>query len=556
MSLTPEYLSTDYSTLVEKMRDELQESDIFRDYKYEGSNISIILELMAYIGELTTFYTNKLASNSYFDTVDIFENAHRLSSWLGYHPKGHRSSNVDLTVTLDEDTPDLEVGDEVYVPAWKQVTSTETYDGVAIKFATTLSETFTVDELPYEFDIHVKQGTIYTYEFTGDDMIDNEILLNLVDYAYDDDLDDDYPSIAVYVNDEEWDRLDDFYDELSGLYDENDVFRFEYDKYQRYKIIFSEARNTPSTLDEIEVNVLETLGENGNVGAGTITSPETYFVFNKTKDDWIDNDYVDVTNEDPSTGGTAPETIEQIKSLAPRTLNTQFRNVTKEDYVAYLEKRTDVDAAYAYGEQEVAPSGSVEEFNKVYITVIPNDWTSETIETSATSGGFLVPISWSSDYENELSEYLELRKMLNAYEYYELPELVYFYYDIGLKLKRAYSYEDVVFDVKDKLEYYFETTNREFHETIYFTDIINFIVDETQVDTDNDFEQIKGIKNMIFRDIDSNFHIYEPNYSNNFPQYVEEDDTFEGKNKIRNITLGYNQFPMIMISLCNFREEL
>lgn len=555
MSLTPEYLNIDFDTLVSRLRDELKKSSVFRDHTYRGSNISIILELMAYIGELTAFYTNKLAKNSYFDTVEIYENAHRLASWLGYHPMGYRSSNATVSVTASPVASNIEIGDTLVVYAWKEATTTESFEGESIKFSTTKNQTYDVDELPFVFDVTIKQGTVETYTgYTGEDLIDNELLLNLSNYCYDDDLDDDDPSIAVYVNDEEWARVDDFYDVLSGLYDDDNVYRFEYDKYRRHKIIFSSARNVPENTDSIEIKVIETFGENGNVGSGTITTPQTNFLYNYTKGTWIDNTSLTLSNSAASIGGSSPETIDEIKDMAPRTANTQFRNVTKSDYITYLERRSDVDAAGVWGEQEIAPSGSVQEFNKVYITVIPNEWDNQTINTSG--GDFLIPHSWNNTYKNNLSEYLELRKMLCAYEEYVLPELVYFYYDIGLKLKRTYSFANVREDIKEKLEYYFSTKNREFNETIYFTDIINFILDTTKVSSSNDFDQVKGIQNIIMRDINSNYTIYEPNYNNNFPQYVEEDDVYEGKNKIRNITLGYNQFPVIAVSLCNFTEEL
>lgn len=563
MSLTPEYLNVDFSTLLERLKSEIDSSSVFRDYNYEGSNISVILELLSYIGELTTFYTNKLAKNSYFDTVEIYENAHRLASWMGYHPKGHISATTTLSVTAT-DNDDLDVGDTIYVPAWTEITSGETYDDSTIKYSTTKVNTYQVDELPYIFNVPLKQGTVTTYTgYTGDDLIDNELLLNLVDYCYDDDLDDDYPSVAVYVNDEEWSRVDDFYEEISGLQDQDDVYRLEYDKYRRYKVIFSAARNTPSDTDEIEVKVLQTLGENGDVGAGTLTTIPLNFLYNETKSTYIESDYLTCTNPSASSVGSAPETVDEIKTNAPRVLNAQYRNVTADDYVTYLEKRSDVDSAGVWGEKEVAPSGNVQEFNKVYITVIPNEWNNGTINTSAATydeTSFDVPTSWASSFENTISEYLEVRKMLCVYEYYEVPDLVYFWYDIGLKLKRTYTFANVVEDVKSKLEYYFSTTKREFGETISFIDIINYVLDPSEVSPSSDFEQIKGIQNMIIRDIEcwntnTSTTIYEPNNNNLYPQYTVADTTYTGVNKVRNITIGPDQYPMIKTSRCVFNEE-
>lgn len=557
MALTPEYLNIDFSTLVDRLKDELQDSSVFRDYQYEGSNIAIILELMAYIGELTTFYVNKLAKNGYFDTVEIFENAHRLATWLGYYPKGHRAARATTNITVTPSGGNVAVGDTITVPAWKEITTTETYDNEQIIFATTVSNSYTVDATPYQFNLAVRQGTVRTYsDYTGDDLIDNELILNLEDYAYDDDLDDSTPTIALFVNDVEWERVNDFYDELSGLYTENNVYRFEYDKYRRYKIVFSSSRNVPDSDDEITIKLLETFGSNGSVGASTITTPETQFLYNSTQNAWVANTSLTVTNSAASYGADDPETIDDIKNLAPRTLHTQFRNVTASDYETYLESRSDVDAASAWGEQEIAPSGSTAEFNKVHITVIPNEWTDDTISTTSTSDGFLVPSAWSTTYQNTLSEYIEPRKMLCTYEYYELPTLIYFYYDIGLKVKRTYAFADVVEDVKDKLTYYFTATKRSFNETIKFTDIINFVVDTSEVSSSNNFTNVAGIQNMIIRDINCSHTIYEPNEASNYPQYTDAASTYSAwDNKVRNITLGHNQFPFVKISLSSFTEE-
>jgi len=94
-------------------------------------------------------------------------------------------------------------------------------------------------------------------------------------FDYDNDLDDQSPSIQVQIGDDIWDRISDFYDNLSGLYTEDDVFMFKYDKYEKYLIEFSSLRNYPASTEDITVTVLKSLGAAGTVGADNITLPET-----------------------------------------------------------------------------------------------------------------------------------------------------------------------------------------------------------------------------------------------------------------------------------------
>ena len=92
---TPSYLEIDFLTLVGKFKEELKQSDIYRDYDFEGANITILMELMSYIGELTTYFTNKIAKNVFLETADIYEAANRLARQVGYEPK--RTTTNQLT---------------------------------------------------------------------------------------------------------------------------------------------------------------------------------------------------------------------------------------------------------------------------------------------------------------------------------------------------------------------------------------------------------------------------------------------------------------------------
>uniref|UniRef100_A0A6M3K791 Putative baseplate protein n=1 Tax=viral metagenome TaxID=1070528 RepID=A0A6M3K791_9ZZZZ len=553
--LVPEYLNIDFNTLISRLKDEIKDSNTFRDFNYEGSNIAIIIELLAYVGELNTYYINKLAKNAYFDTVEIFENAHRLGRLVGYKPKGYRSGRATVTVTIPSGAS-VSVDDVIRVDAWKEITTTEEYENEAIKYSTTTGNTFTVDSIPYSFNLNTRQGNVTRLTgYYGRDLIDNELVLPIYNYSYDDDNDDDYPTIEVTVDGDVWTRVSDFYDDLSGLYTEDDVYEFRYDRYKRSKIVFSDTRNIPGDSDEISIIVLKSLGVNGSIGAETITTPETQFVYNDTTAAWVDSSTLTVSNSAASIGSADPETVEDIKINAPLVLHTQYRNVTKKDYKTNLETRSDVAVANIWGEQEIAPSGSTSEFNKVHISVIPQSWGTSSIETSASSAGFIVPLNYSNTYRTTLSTFLEPRKMLNAYEYFELPELVYFYFDIGVKIKRTYSYASVLSDLRNKLTYYFSSSNREFNETISFIDITNYILDYTNVSTTDNFTSVKGIQNLIFRDINCSLSIYEPNDDNNYPQYTVTASTYIGDNKLRKIQLGYDQFPMLSLNLSTFTQE-
>ncbi len=570
-TLVPDYLNIDFNTIKQKIIDQLSESDVFTDYNYEGANITILIELMAYLGELSTYYINKLAKNCYIDTADLYETVSRLVNLIGYYPAGYRSSRTTITLSLITSAAsaagEVDIDDILRVEPWKELLSTKNYNNENISFVTTNPidstvnsyGTFTITDIP------VRQGKLKEYTYTGSDLIDNKIVLPFINFGYDDNIDDDYPSLKVEVNDEEWTRISDFYDELSGLSDEDNVYILRYDKYKRYIIEFSDTRNVPSFTDSIKITAVESLGSNGNVAKNTIIYPDNDLLTNNTKGITINSEYYTITNYTEATGGSDPESITEIKNNAPAILHAQYRNVTKNDYVSYLELRSDIAKANVWGEKEIAPSGDIDNYNKVYVSLIPTEWGSNTLSYSPSASDpnteRVMPIAYNPDWVQEIAEYLELRKMLCAWEVYTLPEIIYFRIDIGLKIKSNYKSAKVINDVKNKLVYYFSVSSRDFGETLNFYEIENYIKDASEVsDTDN-FSNVKGITAMIVRNIDfwdfnSNSWLDPYSYkSEKYPQWARSTDSDWDENVLRSIIINYNQFPYISIDDCIIEVE-
>lgn len=559
-TLIPEYISLDFNTMLERLKTNLQNSDTFADYNFEGSNIALLMELNAYIAELQTFYLNKTAKNIHIETADVYETVNRVSRQMGYEPRGYRSSRSTLSITVSGTIP----GDILRVSEFTQFEAPNSqYNGDTIKFANTTQYTGTVTGTTHTFTLPVRQGEVETITgYTGSDLVDNELILP-TGYAYDDDIDDAYPSIQVTVNGDPWTRLSDFYGNITALNELNDVYMFIYDRYERNKVVFNSARSVPDTDDTIALKVLKSLGVNGDVAAGEITQTSSRFVYNVSRNLWYSNDLVTITNLAESTGGADPETITQIQENARSGLHAQFRNVTAVDYKSHLETRDDVIAGVAWGEQEIAPSGSVLEYNKIHLSVIPDEWGSATISTATSawttswgsSGDVMIPSAYGSTYSTTLKNFLEPRKQLTAYEIHELPVLVYFGFDWGVRIKRLYDFDDVENDIKNKLIWYFRSANQDFNSTINFNDIIEYILDTTEVSPTDNFTYIQGIRNLNLRDIDVSKTVYELNTIGNYPYYVEPSATYIGENQLRKIKLGLNQFPILAPDTIRIREE-
>jgi len=533
-----------------------------------------------------------VAKNTYMESANVYETVHALSLLKGYYPLGYVSSYTSISCTLsasDQMNTYISDGDQLVIEPWNPVDiGIQALDGTSLVYNTT-SETI-IDINQYNspiidnkvsFNFYMREGVIEEIEYNYKDIIDNEIILPFHHYDH-----GNYPfiipSVSVHVNNDEWTRIHDFYDIMSGLETDvgDDVYMFVYDKYNRYSIRFDTSRKVPDDTDSVLIKLLKSNGPNGAIGANVINMPtlSNFVIRNITKDIVIPNGMIlSFINKESSIGGSLPENIEDIKVSSKANIHSQYRNVTGKDYRYHLEARTDVDKGSAWGEQEVDP-GNILEYNKVYISVIPpigfdslfipgtintinTVWTEE--NDNSLSSTIEIPYTYNTDFKNDLLKYLEPRKMLNCYEIPIIPNIVYFRFDIGIRIKRTYTYTDVHMDVRDKLIYFFDRSLRNYYEDISFMDIHNFIMDQSITSENNIFKNIKGVDNLVLREISTYCHsvepnpqtIYEPNDDNAYPMYVK--NNFDGyiDNKLRTIKLGHDQFPMLVIDMCRFYAE-
>jgi hypothetical protein len=582
-NLIPSYLEADFQTSFKKLQNLLSKSNTFKDYNFQGSNITTIMQLLSYLSDFNNYYTNMVAKNVYADTADIYETVHRLVMQKGYQPLGYISSQVTCTITISGDSSILENGDQIYINSWQSIDTQESVNDNKIFYTLTDNFTTTVSSSgTFSFDIKLREGVIEELEYRGEDIIDNTIILPFKNFDHGK-IPFDVPSILVTVNDIEWTRINDFYDDISGLGNNDNVYRFVYDKYERYGIQFSSSRNIPINTDEIKIYLLVSNNKDGVIASNVLTKEMyngiDFKINNITKGITIQPENItNFTNNEPSIPGSLPETIDELKINAEASVHSQYRNVTKKDYKSYLESRTDVIKGYAWGEQETNP-GNTLEYNKVYFSVIPPygintyfsngtiNTTSRTwhdSDTPSISGNIEIPSSYYTDFTDDLLKYLEVRKMINIYEVPVLPELIYFRFNIGIRIKRIYNFIEVKEDVKNKLNYFFDSSNRSYHETINFMDIINFITDQSITSTDDNFEKIKGIDHLTIREIKTytpsiignEEQVYEPNTLFNYPQYTTNSYNNYIDNMLRPIELGFNQFPVLALEMCIFNNEI
>ena len=86
------YATFDALTLKNLIKNRLRAGGVFTDQDFEGSNLSALVDIIAYSYHLSLFYLNQTSSEALFDEATAFENINRITKLIGYKPVGYKSS--------------------------------------------------------------------------------------------------------------------------------------------------------------------------------------------------------------------------------------------------------------------------------------------------------------------------------------------------------------------------------------------------------------------------------------------------------------------------------
>ena len=93
--------SLDFDTLKQNFKNYLSTQSVFKDYNFDGSNISVLLDVMSYNSYLNSFYLYMVASEAFLDTASLRDSVVSHAKLLDYVPKSTSSpmATVDVIIT-------------------------------------------------------------------------------------------------------------------------------------------------------------------------------------------------------------------------------------------------------------------------------------------------------------------------------------------------------------------------------------------------------------------------------------------------------------------------
>ncbi len=346
--------SLDFATIKENLITFMKAQAQFKDYDFEGSNIAVLMDLLAYNTYLNNFYTNMAISESFLDSAQLRDSIVSRAKELNYTPRSYRSSTAAVTIQF---TP----GDSpasITIP--KGTSFNARLDSNVYSFVTD-SDVVVSSFNDYSTTLDIHEGYYITEIFQVDTSIDNQrFILNNINI--------DTDSLSIVVQTSNSDTTNSEFIRATTLLGQDNtskIFFVQAADKERYEVVFGDG--------VIGVPII-----NGNIvkasyraAKGEIPNGCTDFKPSSSIAGYSTS-LITVTTITDAYGGAEPETIESIKFNAPRHYQTQDRAVTASDYrTIILEQFPDVRAINVYGGESVYPP----DYGKVYISVDLNNFT-------------------------------------------------------------------------------------------------------------------------------------------------------------------------------------
>jgi len=355
-----QYVNLDFDQIKTSIRDYLRSNTNFTDYDFEGSNLSIIIDALAYNTYTTAYNTNMAANECFLDSATLRENVVALARNIGYVPRSRRSARAKISFTVDGlvETSTLTIN--------AGIVCNGAGDNTNYIFCIPEDITVPVTNGVAEFNnVEIYEGVYISQNFTVDTSLFNQRYI--LDNSF-----IDTSTIKVKVKPSSTSTSSVTYqqiDNIVGVTSTSNSYLLQEIEDERYELIFGDnvIGRKLSNNNYVTVSYIVTDGKEGN-GAS-----EFSFVGNITNQDGgsINASLISlVSTDEKSRDGDEIESISSIKYFAPRIYSSQYRAVTSSDYESVLGYiYPNVESVTAFGGEEMSPP----RFGKVFISVKPRN---------------------------------------------------------------------------------------------------------------------------------------------------------------------------------------
>ena len=333
----------DFNTIKTNLKRYLQSQNTLKDYNYEGSALSTLLDILAYNTQYNAYYLNMVANEMFLDSAIQRQSVVSQAKLLNYTPTSASAPSATINLRINQVT-DL----AVTLPKFTNFIS-EAIDGVNYRFVTvtdTIVNTNTVNQTATFSNLTIKQGEPVDLTFNYDATQNPSMIFEMPDSTI------DTSTLTVTVQQSTSNTYSEVYS-LAEAYLQLDsssaVYFLQEGPNGNYQIYFGDGVLGKTLTDGNQVIVSYiTTSSTASYGANNFVLMDTIAGYSNTV----------ITPITSTTQGSDKETLDSIRYTAPKAYSAQGRAVTKEDYIYQIQNNAGlipIEAVNVWGGEENDP---------------------------------------------------------------------------------------------------------------------------------------------------------------------------------------------------------
>ena len=359
MATKLEISELDFDGIKDNLKTFLSQQDEFTDYDFEGSGMSVLLDVLAYNTHYLGYNANMLANEMFIDSADLRSSVVSKAKQVGYTPTSATASKATIDVLVNNAS-----GASLIMSRGTKFTTT--VDSQSYSFINNADVTITPTDGVYKFsNLTITEGSYLNYKYTvsTSDLDQRFIIPN-------DNV--DTTTLTVKVQESSSDSTTNTYTlatGITGLDSTSKVYFLQEVEGGRFEVYFGDGVLGKAVADG-NIVIFDYVNCNQDLPNGATT-----FTLSGTIGGFSDATITTISN---ASGGSRPESISSIKYNAPRDYGTQDRAVTAEDYKVLVKSLyANADAVQVYGGEDAETPA----YGKVFISIKAKSGSNLTVAT-------------------------------------------------------------------------------------------------------------------------------------------------------------------------------
>ena len=344
----------DFDNIKSNLMQFVKSKNQFADFDFEGSNLSLMADMLAYNTFYNAYYVNQLSNESFLQSAQLRNNVVSKAKAIGYTPRSAVAPMAVINVQIIPDTP---TADPLILEEYTEFSTT--VNGESYFYVTT--ETITVKPSRtgdyFANNIEIREGTPIRHSYINDETNpDQQFLVKNITA--------DVNTLDVVIQSSQLDDTSSTWhiaNNVTELFGTSNVYYLDEIDGARYEVTFGNG-TLGRKIEDGNVVLFDYISTNGEASNKAFDFVPTGTIGGQSE--------AIITTVQASSGGKPREAVAEIKYNAPKYFAAQGRCVTLQDYLAYTRVLVpNLDSLTGWGGEDNDPP----KYGDVYIAVKPQN---------------------------------------------------------------------------------------------------------------------------------------------------------------------------------------